>query len=171
MYLPLVTWLTGVSSRALLLPAVHPWRDPCRWVSGDGMRVEPALMHPEGGSWTEVRTHTPSKFSKVRSEPLAPIPLDHSKFRENGSQPSMIPWLPSPHHLQCREAVWQVPAAARSAGARGRATWGPGWSQGASCKVKVLGLTVDIACCSCHPCLGDGSWPRNLLRRRPPCPP
>jgi hypothetical protein len=44
-------------------------------------------MHPEGGSWTEVRTHTPSKFSKVLTEPLAPIPLDHSKFRENGSQP------------------------------------------------------------------------------------
>jgi hypothetical protein len=67
-------------------------------------------MHHEGGSWTAVRTHTPSKFSKVRTEPLAPIPLDHSKFRENGSQPSMIPWLPSPHHLKCREAVWQVPA-------------------------------------------------------------
>ena len=44
-------------------------------------------MHHEGGSWTEVRTHTPSKFSKVLTEPLAPIPLDHSKFRENGSQP------------------------------------------------------------------------------------
>src|SRR5262249_24372828 len=51
------------------------------------MRVEPSLMHPEGGSWTRVRTHTPSKFSKVLHEPLAPIPLDHSKFRENGSQP------------------------------------------------------------------------------------
>ncbi len=45
-------------------------------------------MHPEGGSWTDVRTHTPIKFSKVRTEPLAPIPLDRSKFRENGSQPS-----------------------------------------------------------------------------------
>jgi len=45
-------------------------------------------MHPEGGSWTSVRTHTPSKFSKVLTEPLAPIPLDYSKFRENGSQPS-----------------------------------------------------------------------------------
>ena len=44
-------------------------------------------MHPEGGSWTSVRTHTPIKFSKVRTEPLAPIPLDRSKFRENGSQP------------------------------------------------------------------------------------
>ena len=66
MYLPLVTWLTGVSSRALGLPAVHPWRGPCRRVSGDGMRVEPSLMHPEGGSWTEVRTHTPSKLSKVQ---------------------------------------------------------------------------------------------------------
>ncbi len=44
-------------------------------------------MHPEGGSWTSVRTHTPSKFSKVLTEPLAPIPLDYSKFRENGSQP------------------------------------------------------------------------------------
>jgi hypothetical protein len=85
--LPLVTWLTGISSRALLLPAVHPWRDPCRRGSGDGMRVEPSLMHPEGGSWTEVRTHTPSKFSKGLTAPLAPIPLDHSKFRENGSQP------------------------------------------------------------------------------------
>jgi len=52
------------------------------------MRVEPSLMHPEGGSWTDVRTHTPIKFSKVRTEPLAPIPLDRSKFRENGSQPS-----------------------------------------------------------------------------------
>src|SRR5262245_65523275 len=51
------------------------------------MRVEPSLMHPEGGSWTEVRTHTPSKFSKVLHEPLAPIPLERSKFRENGSQP------------------------------------------------------------------------------------
>src|SRR5215813_2975239 len=51
------------------------------------MRVEPSLMHPEGGSWTRVRTHTPSKFSKVLHEPLAPIPLDRSKFRENGSQP------------------------------------------------------------------------------------
>src|SRR5262249_48148930 len=48
---------------------------------------EPSLMHPEGGSWTEVRTHTPSKFSKVLHEPLAPIPLERSKFRENGSQP------------------------------------------------------------------------------------
>ena len=87
MYLPLVTWLTGIRSRALLLPALHPWRAPYRRVSGDGMRVEPSLMHPEGGSWTRVRTHTPSKFSKVRTAPLAPIPLDHSKFRENGSQP------------------------------------------------------------------------------------
>jgi hypothetical protein len=64
--LPIVTWLTGVSSRALCLPAVHPWRDPCRRVSGDGMRVEPSLMHHEGGSWTAVRTHTPSKLSKVQ---------------------------------------------------------------------------------------------------------
>ena len=87
MFLPLVTWLTGIYSRALLLPAVHPWRVPCRRVSGDGMRVEPSLMHHEGGSWTDVRTHTPIKFSKVRTEPLAPIPLDRSKFRENGSQP------------------------------------------------------------------------------------
>jgi hypothetical protein len=46
-------------------------------------------MHPEGGSWTAVRTHTPSKFSKVLKEPLAPIPLDRSKFRENGSQPPL----------------------------------------------------------------------------------
>src|SRR5712692_4188482 len=68
-------------------PAFHPWRVPCRRVSGDGMRVEPSLMHPEGGSWTEVRTHTPIKFSKVLTEPLAPIPLDRSKFREDGSQP------------------------------------------------------------------------------------
>ncbi len=44
-------------------------------------------MHHEGGSWTKVCTHTPSKFSKVRTEPLAPIPLDRPKFRENGSQP------------------------------------------------------------------------------------
>ena len=87
MYLPLVTWLAGFRSRALLLPALHPWRVPCRRVSGDGMRVEPSLMHHEGGSWTSVRTHTPIKFSKVLSEPLAPIPLDRSKFRENGSQP------------------------------------------------------------------------------------
>src|SRR6267378_7636891 len=74
--------------RARGSPAVHPWRVPCRWVSGNGMRVEPSLMHPEGGSWTDVRTHTPIKFSKVRTAPLAPIPLDRSKFRENGSQPS-----------------------------------------------------------------------------------
>src|SRR5262249_32704222 len=40
---------------------------PCRRVSGDGMRVEPSLMHHEGGSWTAVRTHTPSKLSKVQS--------------------------------------------------------------------------------------------------------
>src|SRR5437588_9987386 len=73
--------------RARGSPAVHPWRVPCRWVSGNGMRVEPSLMHPEGGSWTDVRTHTPIKFSKVRTEPLAPILLDRSKFRENGSQP------------------------------------------------------------------------------------
>jgi hypothetical protein len=86
-YLPLVTWLAGISSRALLLPAVHPWRDPCRRVSGDGMRVEPSLMHHEGGSWTSVRTHTPNKFTKLLSEPLAPLPVDRSKFRENGSQP------------------------------------------------------------------------------------
>ena len=86
MFLPLVTWLTGIYSRALLLPAVHPWRVPCRRVSGDGMRVEPSLMHHEGGSWTSVRTHTPIKFSKVLTEPLAPLPLDRSKFRENGSQ-------------------------------------------------------------------------------------
>ena len=66
MYLPIVTWLTGFHSRALCLPAVHPWRDPCRRVSGDGMRVEPSLMHHEGGSWTAVRTHTPSKLSKVQ---------------------------------------------------------------------------------------------------------
>jgi len=44
-------------------------------------------MHPEGGGWTEVRTHTPIKFSQVLSEPVAPSPLDRSKFRENGSQP------------------------------------------------------------------------------------
>ena len=87
MYLPIVTWLTGVHSRALLLPALHPWRAPGCWVSDNSLRVEPSLMHPEGGSWTDVRTHTPSKFSKVRTEPLAPIPLDRSKFRENGSQP------------------------------------------------------------------------------------
>jgi len=87
-YLPIVTWLTGVRSRALLLPALHPWRAPGCWVSDNSMRVEPSLMHPEGGSWTSVRTHTPSKFSKVLTEPLAPIPLDYSKFRENGSQPS-----------------------------------------------------------------------------------
>src|SRR5262249_16620944 len=80
-------WLTGIPRRARGCPALHPWRDPCRRVSGDGMRVEPSLMHPEGGSWTEVRTHTPSKFSKVLHEPLAPIPLERSKFRENGSQP------------------------------------------------------------------------------------
>ena len=67
MYLPIVTWLTGFSSRALCLPVVHPWRDPCRRVSGDGMRVEPSLMPPEGGSWTAVRTHTSSKLSKVQS--------------------------------------------------------------------------------------------------------
>src|SRR6266699_755339 len=73
--------------RARGSPAVHPWRVPCRWVSGNGMRVEPSLMHHEGGSWTSVRTHTPIKFSKVLYEPLAPIPLDRSKFRENGSQP------------------------------------------------------------------------------------
>src|SRR4030095_9485206 len=65
-YLPIVAWLAGISSRALGLPAVHPWRDPCRRVSGDGMRVEPSLMHHEGGSWTTVRTHTPSKLSKVQ---------------------------------------------------------------------------------------------------------
>ena len=87
MFLPIVTWLTGMPRRARGSPAVHPWRVPCRWVSGNGMRVEPSLMHPEGGSWTDVRTHTPIKFSKVRTEPLAPIPLDRSKFRENGSQP------------------------------------------------------------------------------------
>ena len=87
MYLPIVTWLAGLYSRALFRPAVHPWRGPCRRVSGDGMRVEPSLMHHEGGSWMSVRTHTPIKFSKVLYEPLAPIPLDRSKFRENGSQP------------------------------------------------------------------------------------
>ena len=87
MYLPIVTWLTGVHSRALLLPAFHPWRVPCCWVSDNSMRVEPSLMHPEGGGWTEVRTHTPIKFSQVLSEPVAPSPLDRSKFRENGSQP------------------------------------------------------------------------------------
>src|SRR5262249_32425363 len=80
------TWLTGIPRRARGCPAVHPWRVPCRRVSGDGMRVEPSLMHPEGGSWTRVRTHTPSKFSKVLHEPLAPIPLERSKFRDNGSQ-------------------------------------------------------------------------------------
>ena len=62
MCLPLVTWLTGVRSWALLLPAFHPWRAPCCWVSDNSMRVEPSLMHPEGGSWTRVRTHTPSKI-------------------------------------------------------------------------------------------------------------
>jgi hypothetical protein len=97
-YLPIVTWLTGIRSRALLLPAFHPWRAPYRRVSGDGMRVEPSLMHPEGGSWTEVRTHTPSKFSKVLHEPLAPIPLDRSKFRENGSQPPLEPYVMFLHH-------------------------------------------------------------------------
>jgi hypothetical protein len=73
-YLPIVTWLTGFHSRALCFPALHPWRDPCRRVSGDGMRVEPSLMHPEGGSWTEVRTHTPSKLSKVQRT-FVPHPL------------------------------------------------------------------------------------------------
>ena len=114
MYLLLVTWLAGFRSRALLLPALHPWRVPCRRVSGDGMRVEPSLMHPEGGSWTEVRTHTPIKCSKVLSEPLAPIPLDRSKFRENGSQP--------PPNLSWREQVGAVarpPAGRHPAGVEG----------------------------------------------------
>ena len=89
MYLPIVTWLTGIPHRAWGFPAVHPWRGPCRRVSGDGMRVEPSLMHHEGGSWTAVRTHTPSKLSKVQrtfvSHPLGLFPsfgrTDHSPLR------------------------------------------------------------------------------------------
>ena len=63
-------------------------------------------MHPEGGSWTEVRTHTPSKFSKVLTAPLAPIPLDHSKFRENGSQPSPEPDVRLSPHPALRNRRW-----------------------------------------------------------------
>ena len=89
MCLPIVTWLTGFLSRALSRPAVHPWRDPCRRVSGDGMRVEPSLMHHEGGSWTAVRTHTPSKLSKGSKNLRLPSPwiapsfgrTDHSPLR------------------------------------------------------------------------------------------
>src|SRR5262249_43895120 len=83
-YLPIVTWLTGIPRRARGCPALHPWRDPCRRVSGDGMRVEPSLMHPEGGSWTEVRTHTPSKFSKVQrtfvSHPLGALQVSGERI-------------------------------------------------------------------------------------------
>src|SRR5262249_84391 len=64
------------------------------------MRVEPSLMHPEGGSWTGVRTHTPSKLSKVQrtfvSHPLgllqvsgeritAPSDLDARYSLQHGS--------------------------------------------------------------------------------------
>src|SRR5262249_45129577 len=48
------------------------------------MRVEPSLMHPEGGSWTEVRTHTPSKFSKVQrtfgSHPLGALQVSGERI-------------------------------------------------------------------------------------------
>ena len=86
-FLPIVTWLTGLLSRALPRPALHPWRDPCCRVSSDSMRVEPSPVHLWGGSWTFVRTHTPIQLSKAHMLPLPLIPLDHSKFRENGSQP------------------------------------------------------------------------------------
>ena len=75
-------------------------------------------MHHEGGSWTAVRTHTPIKFSKVLYEPLAPIPLDRSKFRENGSQPppnrtyisrcirlSILEFLLSAGEFSCMEEI------------------------------------------------------------------
>ena len=86
MYLPIATWLTGLLSRALLLPVLHPWRDPHCRVSSDNMRVEPSLVHFYGGNWTGVRTHTSIQLSKAKMLPLPLIPLDHSKFRENGSQ-------------------------------------------------------------------------------------
>jgi len=52
-------------------------------------------MHPEGGSWTEVRTHTPSKFSKVLLNLWLPSPwiapsfgrTDHRLPKATGSPP------------------------------------------------------------------------------------
>ena len=69
-------------------------------------------MHPEGGSWTAVRTHTPSKFSKVLKEPLAPIPLERSMFRENGSQPppNRTCGFPRMSALRCDPAVSRSPS-------------------------------------------------------------
>ena len=91
MCLPLVTWLTGFYSRALGLPAFHPWRAPCRRVSGDGMRVEPSLMHHEGGSWTAVRTHTPSKLSKGSKNLRLPSPWSAPSFgRTDHSPPGTV---------------------------------------------------------------------------------
>src|SRR5262249_24051708 len=68
-------------------PAFHPWRAPYRRVSGDGMRVEPSLMHPEGGSWTRVRTHTPSKVSKVLMNLWLPSPWITPSFGRTGRSP------------------------------------------------------------------------------------
>src|SRR6516225_899512 len=80
----LVTWLTGIRSRALRLPAWHPWRAPGCWVSDNSLRVEPSLMHPEGGSWTRVRTHPPSKLSKVQrtfvSHPLGALQVSGERI-------------------------------------------------------------------------------------------
>jgi hypothetical protein len=65
--LPIVPWLPGVASRARLSPALHPWRAPGCWVSGNSVRVEPSPVPRWGGPWTEGRTHMPIKLSKAAS--------------------------------------------------------------------------------------------------------
>ena len=49
-------------------------------------------MHPEGGSWTRVRTHTPSKLSKVQrtfvSHPLGALQVSGERITAP-SEPDM----------------------------------------------------------------------------------
>jgi len=54
-------------------------------------------MHPEGGSWTGVRTHTPSKLSKVQctfaSHPLGLLQVSGERI----TAPAEPDWRLSPH--------------------------------------------------------------------------
>jgi len=86
-YLPIVTWLTGMPRRARGFPALHPWRVPCRWVSDK--RHEGGAITSAPLRWALDRGPHPHAHQVLKGsgEPLAPIPLDRSKFRENGSQP------------------------------------------------------------------------------------
>ena len=82
-------------------------------------------MHPEGGSWTTVRTHTPSKLSKVQrtfvSHPLgalqvsgeritAPSEPDGILVASSGSPVplSLRPWPIGMHIIMACSAEWDT---------------------------------------------------------------